>query len=62
MSNEFKSLKLGNLTIELPIIQGGMGVRISASSLASAVANEGALGVIAAVALGEEAGRRENGF
>jgi len=62
MSNEFKSLKLGNLTIELPIIQGGMGVRISASSLASAVANEGALGVIAAVALGEEPGGEKMDF
>src|SRR3989338_4361223 len=62
MSNEFKSLKLGNLTIELPIIQGGMGVRISASSLASAVANEGALGVIDAVALGEEPGGEKMDF
>lgn len=62
MSNEFKSLKLGNLKIELPIIQGGMGVRISASSLASAVSNEGALGVVAAVALGEERGNEKVDF
>ena len=62
MSNEFKSLKLGDLTIALPIIQGGMGVRISASSIASAVANEGALGVIAAVALGEEPGGEKMDF
>jgi nitronate monooxygenase len=40
--------------INPPIIQGGMGVRVSASRLASAVANEGALGVIATVGLGEE--------
>lgn len=30
----------------LPIIQGGMGVGISLSGLASAVANEGGIGVI----------------
>jgi nitronate monooxygenase len=50
---EFNDFKIGGLTIALPIIQGGMGVRVSTSSLASAVSNEGALGVIAAVALGE---------
>jgi len=37
-----------------PIIQGGMGVRVSSSRLASAVSNEGALGVIASVGLSEE--------
>lgn len=47
-------LIIGDLKISPPIIQGGMGVRISASSLASAVSNEGALGIIAAVGLGEE--------
>jgi NAD(P)H-dependent flavin oxidoreductase YrpB (nitropropane dioxygenase family) len=54
MKNEFKDLHLGELKIKIPIIQGGMGVRVSASSLASAVSNEGGLGVIAAVGLGEE--------
>lgn len=54
MKIEFRNLDLGNLRIELPIIQGGMGVQVSSSSLASAVSNEGALGVIAAAALGEE--------
>ncbi|MCG2714191.1 MAG: nitronate monooxygenase, partial [Candidatus Omnitrophica bacterium] len=49
MGTEFKDLDIGNLKIGLPIIQGGMGVRVSSSSLASAVSNEGALGVIAAV-------------
>lgn len=56
MKSEFRNLDIGGLNIELPIIQGGMGVRVSASSLASAVSNEGALGVIAAVGLGEEGG------
>ncbi len=54
MNKEFKDLVIGGLHIEIPIIQGGMGVRVSASSLASAVSNEGGLGVIAAVGLGEE--------
>jgi len=54
MNTEFKDLFIGDLKIQLPIIQGGMGVRVSNSSLVSAVSNEGALGVIAAVGLGEE--------
>ena len=47
-----KELRIGNLTAKLPIIQGGMGVGISLSGLASAVANEGGIGVIAAAGLG----------
>ncbi|MCD6354142.1 MAG: nitronate monooxygenase [Prolixibacteraceae bacterium] len=47
-----KALQIGDLTIKLPIIQGGMGIGISMSRLASAVANEGGVGVIAAVGLG----------
>ncbi|HNW39629.1 MAG TPA: nitronate monooxygenase family protein [Candidatus Omnitrophota bacterium] len=54
MNTEFKDLYIGNLKIQIPIIQGGMGVRVSNSSLVSAVSNEGVLGVIAAVGLGEE--------
>jgi len=46
------SLKIGDLEINPPIIQGGMGVRVSGSGLASAVANEGCAGVIASVGLG----------
>lgn len=44
---QFPSLKIGDLVSRIPIIQGGMGVGISLSSLASAVANEGGIGVIA---------------
>ena len=47
-------LNIGDLTINPPIIQGGMGVRISGPNLVSAVSNEGALGVIAAVGTGED--------
>jgi nitronate monooxygenase len=47
-----KELKIGNLTARLPIIQGGMGVGISLSCLASAVANQGGIGVIAVAGIG----------
>ncbi|NCB09954.1 MAG: nitronate monooxygenase, partial [Bacteroidia bacterium] len=47
-----KGLHIGDLQIKLPIIQGGMGIGISMSRLAAAVANEGGVGVIAAVGLG----------
>lgn len=47
-----KSLKIGDLVARIPIIQGGMGVGISLSGLASAVANEGGVGVISAAGLG----------
>jgi nitronate monooxygenase len=52
MKNEMPALKIGDLTIRKPIIQGGMGVGISLSNLATAVANEGGIGVIAAVGVG----------
>lgn len=41
------TLKIGNLEAPLPIIQGGMAVRISLAPLAAAVANEGGIGLIA---------------
>ena len=46
------SLKIGDLTATMPVVQGGMGVGISLSGLASAVANEGGIGVIAAAMIG----------
>lgn len=45
-------LHFGDSIAQLPIIQGGMGVGISLSGLASAVANEGGVGVIAAAMIG----------
>ncbi|MCK5738110.1 nitronate monooxygenase, partial [bacterium] len=45
-------LRIGDLVVEKPIIQGGMGVGISLSGLASAVANEGGIGVISSVGIG----------
>ncbi len=47
-----KAMKIGNLNVSLPIIQGGMGVCVSLSGLAAAVANEGGIGVISAVGIG----------
>jgi len=47
-----KSLRIGGLVIPVPIIQGGMGVGISLSGLAVAVANEGGVGVISCAGLG----------
>ena len=41
-----KSFFIGKYEIKLPIIQGGMGVGVSLNGLASAVANEGGVGVI----------------
>lgn len=45
-------LRIGNLKVKTPIIQGGMGVCISLSGLAAAVANEGGIGVISSVGIG----------
>jgi nitronate monooxygenase len=47
-----KNLRIGDLTSKLPIIQGGMGIGISLSRLASAVAEEGGIGVIATADIG----------
>ena len=47
-----RPLGIGNLTIAVPVMQGGMGVGISLSGLAAAVANEGGIGVISSAGLG----------
>jgi len=41
-------LKIGNLVAEVPIVQGGMAIRLSTARLAAAVASEGGIGLIAA--------------
>ena len=41
-------LKIGNLVAEIPIVQGGMAIRLSTARLAAAVASEGGIGLIAA--------------
>lgn len=51
-SGKMPRLKIGGFEVKIPIIQGGMGVGISLSGLASAVANEGGVGVISATGIG----------
>ena len=52
-------LKIGNLVAQVPIIQGGMAIRLSTARLASAVANEGGIGLIAASGMEEQELRTE---
>jgi len=53
-------LQIGSITADMPIVQGGMGVRVSLSSLASAVAEEGGIGTISSIGLGDiEASKHE---
>ncbi|PLX90650.1 MAG: nitronate monooxygenase [Desulfuromonas sp.] len=46
-----KSLTIGKYTVPYPLIQGGMGVRVSAAGLAGAVAKCGGIGLIATAGL-----------
>lgn len=48
----YEALRIGSLTADIPIIQGGMGVGISLGGLAGAVAKEGAVGIISAAQIG----------
>lgn len=50
----FPQLKIGYMTPKVPIIQGGMGVGISLSGLASAVANAGGVGTISGTGISLE--------
>lgn len=57
---EIPKLQIGNITADIPIIQGGMGVRVSLASLSSAVANQGGIGTISSIGLGDvEASKKE---
>ena len=47
-----RTLKIGNLTAKIPVVQGGMGVGISLSQLAGAVAKAGGVGVISTAQIG----------
>ena len=53
-----KPLKIDDISVKVPIIQGGMGVGVSLSGLASAVTNAGGIGVISSAQIGF----REEGF
>lgn len=50
----FKPLKIGDFTLEIPIIQGGMGIGISRSNLAAAVSKHGGLGVLSGAQIGHD--------
>lgn len=47
-----KALQIGDKIARIPIIQGGMGVGVSRSKLAGAVASEGGIGVISTAQIG----------
>lgn len=47
-----KPLQIGDLKAKIPVVQGGMGVGISLSNLAAAVANEGGVGIISSAQIG----------
>ncbi len=49
---ELPKLKIGNKTLSVPIIQGGMGVGVSLASLAGNVAKCGGIGVISSAQIG----------
>jgi len=53
---------IGDLQIQIPIIQGAMGVMVSTAVLASAVANYGGAGTIASVGLGYGTEENETNF
>lgn len=49
---EVKPLKIGDLCPRVPVIQGGMGIGVSLSGLASAVARTGGIGIISTAQIG----------
>ena len=49
---KYNPLKIGDLTAKIPLVQGGMGVGISLSGLAGAVAAEGGVGIISTAQIG----------
>ncbi len=51
-SSLLKSLRIGDAVLPVPVVQGGMGVGVSLSGLAGAVAACGGLGVISAAQIG----------
>ena len=50
--SRYKSLMIGDVKVEKPVVQGGMGVGISLSSLAGAVAKAGGVGLISTAQIG----------
>ena len=56
-----RALVIGDLTVPIPVIQGGMGVGVSLSNLAGNVAKCGGVGIISTAQIGyQEPGFEEN--
>jgi nitronate monooxygenase len=53
MNTEIPALIMGDLKVDLPIVQGGMGVGISLAGLAGTVAKQGGIGVIDTHGMGQ---------
>jgi nitronate monooxygenase len=51
-----KPLRIGRYEVKYPLIQGGMGVRISGGSLAGHVAGCGGIGIVAAAGIALNSG------
>lgn len=62
MVSGLPALQIGDLTVPVPIVQGGMGVMVSTAPLVAAVANCGAAGTIASVGLGLVTDHNESDF
>ena len=62
MIKKLAPLVIGDLKIKLPIIQGGMGVKVSTAALAGAVAICGGAGTIAGVGLAYDAEDTEKNY
>ena len=59
MTLELPELLIGKKKAKVPIVQGGMAIRLSTASLAAAVANEGGVGLIAASGMSHDELRYE---
>ena len=60
MNTKWPPISLGDKQIKIPLIQGGMGVGISRSKLAGAVAAEGGIGIISTAQIGYDEENFEN--
>ena len=52
LMGKYNPLRIGDLVVKNPVIQGGMGVGISLSGLAGAVAKAGGIGIISTAQIG----------
>jgi len=62
VEGKLRPLRIGDLSVEVPIVQGGMAVKVSTASLAAAVAECGGAGTIASAGLGFGTAENETDF